>query len=215
MRSRLSSTTRRRRIALNTSDTPAPWCVFRPLLEAIPREVLGRSPALHNLFRKPGVPRGKRGLNHEELTAIVAAMRPQLVPPLVAMLAEPCARPPGEGWFRADAEWGLESEMRDSVLSSGQWRWLFESEPRAESRSADGFQRYDLINYDDQIVAGFKLDANPATLKQIDRYLESLRASEGIGWTGYIVWGNSCSRTLVEQVSICTGGFADLPSRLG
>lgn len=130
-----------------------------------------------------------------------------------------CIGPPGGGWLRADSVWGHEHAMRDAVLNTGAWEVLFEHAPRPEVRSGDGFQRYDLISYKDRKVAEFKLDANPATLAQLNRYLEYLGSSRHESWTGCIVWGNSCSHTLVERVEEredvqlwrCDRGFRDEP----
>ena len=40
------------------------------------------------------------------------------------------------------------------------------------------------------------------TLVQLDRYLDGLRRGRGGDWQGHIVWGNSCTRGLVEAVKM-------------
>jgi hypothetical protein len=174
--------------------------VFRPLATPIPRADLSEG-VLRNIFGKRGVPRHGQELDPQQASAIVAALRPAVVPPFIAMPVKRCPRPPGEGWLRADIVWGREGPMRDAVVESGEWRKLFRHRPSAERRSAHGFDRYDLVSYQDRVVAEFKLDATAATLNQLDRYLKSLHEWRGGDWTGHIVWGNSCSHTLVEPAS--------------
>jgi hypothetical protein len=91
--------------------------------------------------------------------------------------------------------------MRDAVLDAPkQWRKLFTTRPEKEVSSEDRFDRYDLVSREDRVIAEFKLDATSATLGQLERYLDYRRAQTRRRWSGHIVYGNSCTRTLREAI---------------
>jgi hypothetical protein len=122
------------------------------------------------------------------------------LPPFIAMPEEECKDERPE-WLRADAEWGRELPMRDAVLATPrEWRKLFSTTPQKEDPSEDRFDRYDLVSHEDRVIAEFKLDATTATLGQLERYLDYRRGQTRRRWTGHIVYGNSCTRTLREAI---------------
>ena len=150
------------------------------------------------VFGKPGVPRSTQNLSVSQAEAITSLVSDPL-PAFILMPEVNCANE-GLIWNRASQQWGLEGPMRDMVLNSEEaWRALFRWKPRAEV--GWGFEnRYDLFSEPDRAAAEFKLEANSATLVQLDRYLDALKLEDGGDWWGHIVWGNSCTRGLVTAV---------------
>jgi hypothetical protein len=173
-------------------------CIFRPLHRPVPRSELSALASLETLFGKPGVPRSTQKLSVSQAEAIASVISDPL-PPLILM---PEVNFTDEGliWNRASQVWGLEGSMRDIVLNSAAWRALFRQKPRAEVGWGTE-NRYDLFSEPDRAVAEFKLVATSATLVQLDRYLDGLRLDHGGDWRGHIVWGNACTRSLVEAVN--------------
>jgi hypothetical protein len=172
-------------------------CVFRPLQRTVPRSELSAITSLDKVFGKPGVPRSTQNLSVGQAEAIASVISD----PLPAFILMPEVDFTNEGliWNRATQEWGLEGPMRDAVLNSEAWRALFRQKPQAEVGWGT-VDRYDLFSEPDLAVAEFKLEATSATLVQLDRYLDGLRLGRGGDWQGQIVWGNSCTRGLVEAV---------------
>jgi hypothetical protein len=170
--------------------------IFRPLHRPVPRSELCR-PSLKTVFG-PGLPRSTQNLTVGHAEAIASLISDPL-PAFILMPEVNCANEELI-WNRASQEWGLEGPMRDMVLDSEEaWRALFRRKPQAEV--GWGFEnRYDLFSEPDRAVAEFKLEANSATLVQLDRYLDALKLERGGDWRGHIVWGNSCTRGLVEAV---------------
>lgn len=174
-------------------------CIFRPLHHPVPRSELSRLTSLNTLFGKPGVPRSTQNLTVSQAEAIASLICDPLPP--VILMPEENFTDEGLIWNRASQVWGLEKPMQDSVLNSEAWRALFRHKPQAEV--GWGTQnRFDLFSEPDRAVAEFKLVATKATFDQLERYLKGLRLNRGGDWQGHIVWGNSCTRSLVEAVKM-------------
>lgn len=172
-------------------------CIFRPLRNPVPRSQLSRLSRLDTLFGKPGVPRSTQNLNVTQAEAIASLIGDPLPP--VILMPEVQFTDEGLIWNRASQVWGLEGPMRDRVLNSQAWRALFRHKPQAEVGWGTE-DRYDLFSEPDRTVAEFKLVATSATLAQLDRYLRGLTHDRRGDWHGHIVWGNSCTRSLIEAV---------------
>jgi hypothetical protein len=172
-------------------------CIVRPLHRPVPRSELSTLTSLNTLFGKPGVPRSTQNLTVSQAEAITSLISDPL--PAVILMPEVNFTNEGLIWNRASQVWGLEGPMRDMVLNSEAWRALFRQKPRAEVGWGTE-NRYDLFSEPDRAVAEFKLEATSATLVQLDRYLDGLKLDHGGNWLGHIVWGNSCTRGLVEAV---------------
>jgi hypothetical protein len=176
----------------------AALCVVRPLHRPVHRSVLATLPSLNTLFGKPGVPRSTQNLSAIQAEAIASLIGDPLPP--VILMPELDFTNEGLIWNRASQEWGLEGPMGDMVLNTEEaWRAMFCQKPWAEVGWGTE-NRYDLFSEPDRAVAEFKLVATSATLVQLDRYLDVLRRDHGGDWQGHIVWGNSCTRSLIEAV---------------
>lgn len=174
-------------------------CIFRPLHRPVPRSELSTITSLETLFGKPGVPRSTQKLSVSQAEAIASLISDPLPPAI--LMPEVSFTDEGLIWNRASQTWGLEGPMRDMVLNTEvAWRALFRHKPRAEVGWGTE-NRYDLFSEPDRAVAEFKLVATSATLIQLDRYLDALDFERGGDWRGHIVWGNSCTRGLVEAVN--------------
>ncbi|MCX5044684.1 hypothetical protein OG921_16070 [Aldersonia sp. NBC_00410] len=172
-------------------------CIFRPLRRPLPRSELSRLGSLEKLFGKPGVPRSTQNISVSQAEGIASLLDDPLPP--VILLPEVNFTDQGLIWNRASQVWGLEGPMRDVVLNTEAWQGMFRQKPQAEVGWGTE-DRYDLFSEPDRAVAEFKLVATSATLVQLDRYLEGLRRDRGGNWLGHIVWGNSCTRGLIEAV---------------
>jgi hypothetical protein len=174
-------------------------CIFRPLLRPVPRSELATLTSLKTLFGKPGVPRSTQNLKVGQAEAIAALVGDPLPPAI--LMPEESFTDEGLIWNRASQTWGREGPMRDVVLNTKEaWRALFREKPRAEVGWGTD-NRYDLFSEHDRAVAEFKLVATRATLDQLDRYLKRLRRDRGGEWRGHIVWGNSCTRGLIDAIN--------------
>jgi hypothetical protein len=114
-------------------------------------------------------------------------------------------------WAAADIEWvpaeladtwGIEAAMRDALASHAPtWRQLgFSTAPKTEVTVPGTRDRMDLAGGDPYVVVECKLHVNRATIRQIDRYAEGLRASGQVVRRLHVVAARSYSREAKSDI---------------
>lgn len=170
--------------------------VLQPLDEPVSRTQLLDDPVLAPVFQHI---RGRRALNRDQARRIE-----ELTGPVVQELIEG----PTDGWdfdgptANQETSYGQEAAMEAAILDDPHsWRALgFTSKPRAQRRSDDGKQRYDLISEEQRLVAELKIEATLQVLPQVDSYLEVLEVTRGPGWQVRIVSAAWPSAGLTQAV---------------
>lgn len=104
------------------------------------------------------------------------------------------------GQARESSDFVLESEMEAAIRRSRRaWRRIFRTRPTRQVRSESGQDRYDLVA--GNVVAELKLRGDLQTLRQLERYLDTLQRERRDHFTGHIVVGNWASPRLRKAVA--------------